>query len=349
MLLCRKLCQTLYQVPVTTQQFESTKYECSVCLESVPIKETHVGICLENVDRSHRFCFDCIMDSLKRNDKNACPGYTCRMKNLETRDSASYDLHVNTDLRTNNPEIQDGRDEEEGTETQTEQNPLKARAEHPIQSTFGEQFVDTIASKKIVELSNTVYRSLRGRTKVKLSPASAPFVPRISLTENSNSPKVDYQFDQIFENRLVELKELKSKLGHVNIERNYRCDRSLGKWCYLLRRKYRDRMEGKSEGLSDDQIKILEDLGFRWKIRSSQQVKSFYEYLEDLHEFKAAHGHCNVPEDYPRNPSLAKWGIKIRKLYVALKRGKSRTHGINHDRVKILEDIGFQWTKVAVE
>ena len=58
--------------------------------------------------------------------------------------------------------------------------------------------------------------------------------------------------------------------------------------------------------------------------------------FDALARFKKTHGHCNVPTDYPHNPSLALW-VKTQRAY--------RKKGLlKQDRLRRLNEIGFKWT-----
>ncbi len=72
--------------------------------------------------------------------------------------------------------------------------------------------------------------------------------------------------------------------------------KSLGTWVQTQRQL---RKAGK---LSDDQIKKLEGIGFKWILRTVSKYKSFDERLVELVAYKEEHGHCNVPNKYAPNP-----------------------------------------------
>ena len=57
----------------------------------------------------------------------------------------------------------------------------------------------------------------------------------------------------------------------------------------------------------------------------------------DLIEFKAAHGHCNVPDSWPENLRLARWVMTQRQMH---RKGK-----LSPDRIQRLEAIGFIWCR----
>jgi Helicase associated domain len=71
------------------------------------------------------------------------------------------------------------------------------------------------------------------------------------------------------------------------------------------------------------------------------QAEKWQERFEELLKFRKDEGHCLVPHTYPSNPALARWVKRQRYQYKLLQEGKPSS--ITHDRIKILEDIGFVW------
>jgi hypothetical protein len=63
--------------------------------------------------------------------------------------------------------------------------------------------------------------------------------------------------------------------------------------------------------------------------------RSWDESFELLREFRAEHGHCNVPRTSGRSGRLADW--------VHLQRGRQREGRLSADRIAALEAIGFAW------
>lgn len=70
-------------------------------------------------------------------------------------------------------------------------------------------------------------------------------------------------------------------------------------------------------------------------------VVSWEERFQQLDEFKAQHGHCNVPQRYAANKSLGNWVSTQRTQYRLRQNGK--TSNITADRVQKLEEVGFEW------
>lgn len=68
---------------------------------------------------------------------------------------------------------------------------------------------------------------------------------------------------------------------------------------------------------------------------------NWYQNFEKLVEFRNRHQHCLVPILYPEDPSLARWVKKQRLNRQQMIHGKKTT--LDHDRIKMLNEIGFVW------
>ena len=69
----------------------------------------------------------------------------------------------------------------------------------------------------------------------------------------------------------------------------------------------------------------------------------------DLHrllvEYEAEHGNCLVPQHYPDNKALGKWVDKQRTQYRLRREGKHSF--LTEERIKKLEDLGFEWSPLG--
>jgi len=78
--------------------------------------------------------------------------------------------------------------------------------------------------------------------------------------------------------------------------------------------------------------------------KSTRRDGVFEKHCDDLAEFKEEFGHCSVPQIYPGNPALGRWCKNLRTAYRNLQKGINSSIRLSDDRVKLLEDLGFQWT-----
>jgi hypothetical protein len=88
----------------------------------------------------------------------------------------------------------------------------------------------------------------------------------------------------------------------------------------------------------------LNGIGFVWSIRHDWQ-----KHYNELLEFKAINGHCNVPARYLPNNRLGIWVTSQRQQFKNLnlvKSGKIKKRPIplTEEKIKLLENVGFEWT-----
>ena len=90
------------------------------------------------------------------------------------------------------------------------------------------------------------------------------------------------------------------------------------------------RTQRSSKDISEDKRKLLDQIGFVWKIK--QDWDQWYKALVD---YKKEFGNCLVPKRYKTidNLALGNWVVTQR----------SRRQNIPSERRKILDDLGFIW------
>ena len=93
--------------------------------------------------------------------------------------------------------------------------------------------------------------------------------------------------------------------------------------------------------LPQDRIDRLEEIGFQWGIKLT-----FEKHYSELIAFKEDFGHCDVPQRCANNPSLGAWCNNMRTAYKKIqKKGMKSNRNLSQDRIKRLDDIGFQWER----
>jgi len=149
-----------------------------------------------------------------------------------------------------------------------------------------------------------------------------------------------------FDERIEDLQEFKTKFGHCNVPRIYDSDPSLASWCHCLRISFRQINEGNKKPmkkLTSNQITLLQDLGFEWtrlqNPREKSEQKSFEQRIEELKVFKTQNGNLRVTERKDKN--LAHFCNHMRTAH--RNRGQKNGMSITDDRIKALDDIGFEW------
>ena len=114
---------------------------------------------------------------------------------------------------------------------------------------------------------------------------------------------------------------------------------SLGHWVGKQRQLYRRGKEGTGSPMAGNRVVLLEKIGFVWNpLESAWRTR-----YEELKQFKATNGHCNVPRDYSvNNKELGTWVHKQRTDYRLQQEGKQSSQ-MTSERVTLLEEIGFVW------
>ena len=102
---------------------------------------------------------------------------------------------------------------------------------------------------------------------------------------------------------------------------------ALGKWCVLQRSR---RSEGR---MPDDQIAMLDELGFVWNPRGERLITERLDLFRDYYMEK---GHLIplISETY-KGKEIGRYVIRYRDLY---RRGK-----LSKEQIKLLESVGMQW------
>ena len=90
--------------------------------------------------------------------------------------------------------------------------------------------------------------------------------------------------------------------------------------------------------MTDDRINLLEKIGFVWNALESTWMTRYNE----LKQFQATRGHCNVPSDDSANKELGMWVHKQRTEYRLKQKGK-QSSAMTAERIAMLEEIGFVW------
>lgn len=104
-------------------------------------------------------------------------------------------------------------------------------------------------------------------------------------------------------------------------------EKIIGRWCSSRRAEY------KNDQLSGERVKELENLGFRWDIFMDQWVNG----IAALKEFRLENPNC-WPNQHAKNQQEKKLGI-----WCSARRKEHRKRKLNGERIKELEDLGFQW------
>jgi hypothetical protein len=150
--------------------------------------------------------------------------------------------------------------------------------------------------------------------------------------------KVGLNFDE----RFNDLMSFKAKCGHCDVP----CtgdNASLGHWCSEMRVSYKKIQSNQKPNikLSDEQIKRLNDAGFKWSLR--KVGLNFDERFNDLMSFKAKYGHCNVSQ-HGEDASLGQWCSNLRGSYKKIHNQQKPIIKLSDEQIQRLNDAGFKWS-----
>ena len=140
-------------------------------------------------------------------------------------------------------------------------------------------------------------------------------------------------------NMYERLKVYKNETGTCKVPRNYH-DSKLAFWAKAQVTQYRNGKEGKKPCLTEERIKLLEDLGFDWGV--PRVITPWETRFQELLVFRAEFGNVNVPWCWKRNKALASWVNRQRNLFRDLNDGKKSS--ITAEQIEKLKSVGFQWS-----
>ncbi|KAG7362045.1 helicase domain protein [Nitzschia inconspicua] len=145
-----------------------------------------------------------------------------------------------------------------------------------------------------------------------------------------------YQCEQ-WTQKFQDLLEFKAENGNCQVPHCYKKNIGLARWVKRQRYQYKLMIDGKQSTMTEERVKLLQDVGFVWDSHSS----TWEERLNELREYARIHGDCNVPSSYAENPKLATWIKCQRRQYKLLQEG--RTSNMTLERMTELQRVGFCW------
>lgn len=136
----------------------------------------------------------------------------------------------------------------------------------------------------------------------------------------------------------------KGEHGHSNVPEEYPQNQLLADWVAEQRVQYQHRKDGQPSTLNDMQVKRLTDINFQWKTSCTfVQFSKWDAMYEELKSYKRTHGHCQVPRHIREYAELGKWVHTQQQEYAIRKEG--RLSILDDERIKLLNQIEFSWTK----
>jgi hypothetical protein len=134
----------------------------------------------------------------------------------------------------------------------------------------------------------------------------------------------DWNYTSVaWENGFSQLKAYKDRVGDCRVpNRHLESNYKLGRWVAAQRKE--------KNGLSEDQIKRLDELEFDWDVVSTNWEKGF----RHLEIYIDRVGHCRIPI------RLAEDGFKLGRWVEKQRREKDK---LSEEQRKRLEELGMEW------
>lgn len=133
--------------------------------------------------------------------------------------------------------------------------------------------------------------------------------------------------DEAWERKFQQLQQFYREFGHSDVPQTYKLNKPLGKWCGKQREHWKARQETGSSTLTDERVRKLETVDFKFYMgkgthakhhglyMTERNIEEFNQRFRELVAFKAEHGHCRVPFADPRYNGLAQWCSRINKKF----------------------------------
>jgi len=186
----------------------------------------------------------------------------------------------------------------------------------------------TWMEKQRVDYKKYIAKKESSMTGLKIS-----FLNEIDFPFTSTVVKIPW------EERYAELKRFKAKYGNTMVPQGY--TGQLGMWTQRQRNKYKDYKAGKKTSMTEERVKLLEELGMVWQILPTPKVsekKTWNQRFEDLLAYKEEHGHMRVPQSVL---GLGSWVHRQRVDYQLMKKG--RKSPMNTEKALRLTEGGFEF------
>ena len=151
----------------------------------------------------------------------------------------------------------------------------------------------------------------------------------LHITNAANSSSRVKHAKQSWEEMRSELREYRRRFGDCNVHTH---SSKLDRWVSTQRARH------KKGGLSIDQVADLESMGFTWQLQDTYAPAQCWRAMYDeLIEYKAQHGHCNVPA---LKTKLGRWVTTQRSRRAGT---CSEDMPLNEKQIALLDEIGFAW------
>jgi hypothetical protein len=117
--------------------------------------------------------------------------------------------------------------------------------------------------------------------------------------------------EESWDKRYKQLQDFYNTYGHSNVPEIYPENPALGRWCMNQRTYYTRRCRGESTSLTEERIKLMEDVQFIWNYHQHK----FDTMVQRLKDYFFQHGHVNIPMSDVNNQDLRIWANVQRYYY----------------------------------
>ena len=163
-----------------------------------------------------------------------------------------------------------------------------------------------------------------GNQKVRFSKGN------MSLDHKQILDEIGFKWDRRIDERWSESYKLlvhyHAKHGNADVPAKWKENRKLASWVSVQRQRK------KRNQIADEEIRLLDLLGFTWK---SRDVGTWEDRLAEVAVFKAQNGHCEIPFKNPEFPKLG--------AFVNTMRTQRNNGSLSADRIAKLDALGFAW------
>jgi len=118
---------------------------------------------------------------------------------------------------------------------------------------------------------------------------------------------------------------------------------ALCRWAMLQRYKWKRVLGGKKNPLTPARIKALQSINFEVRVKARE--KSFWDWFEELKEYKEKYGTAHVPAK-DKDKELAIWAPHTRHTFSLMKQGGAKKRNVTvpkEEEFKTLSEIGFKF------
>jgi Helicase associated domain len=148
---------------------------------------------------------------------------------------------------------------------------------------------------------------------------------------------------QKWQDQYTRLLQYKQIYGDCMVPRRYRDDPKLATWVDEQRKLYKIQQQGIDTALTDDRIKLLNEVSFVWNAHDAVWEK----HLKNLIEFKEKYGPLTNPSI--KDPVHRKLGLWLRQQRYYRNRSKrGLPTPISKERIQRLEEVGGTFTNIIL-